>query len=424
MGLAIILLLFSLSVALPSGAMVDAGDPGDDTSDDGTETPGDDDLLDDDGAGDEDEDDGDDDDTEGGDTETPPETDDPEDETPGDEDPEDETPGDDDPDEEDPGDDDPDDEDTLTGDRLDPAGYRGRQTGAIFLSGGETLRADDTDDLILAEDYVSPVRLTIDAAGGDDIIDLTGVDDGMNVISGSDVTGGDGDDTIWAGTYDATIRGGAGDDVMFVRGGQSEFLGEDGDDLIQVKPHTTGVGVGSVIDGGAGNDTLDGRLDYRTTLQGGAGDDVLILAAAQDGSQPGFFDGGEGDDTIRIDGSWYIPTGESFITPSGRGGEGADVFEVAVSEGDGDSSSVTDAYFASAAQIVDFTSGEDRLVFDLSTLGESYAAGTLEIEQIDGMTPASTRVSLELIGPEDTRTISITLQGTASLTADDVEILG
>ncbi|MFC7287782.1 beta strand repeat-containing protein, partial [Herminiimonas glaciei] len=66
-----------------------------------------------------------------------------------------------------------------------------------------------------------------------------------------------------------------------------------------------GVNTTNILDGGAGNDTLDGRLGGHNTLIGGAGDDLFWVKVGADGSTIANVDhitGGDGADTLRIDG--------------------------------------------------------------------------------------------------------------------------
>ncbi|MBF8177102.1 beta strand repeat-containing protein [Herminiimonas contaminans] len=66
-----------------------------------------------------------------------------------------------------------------------------------------------------------------------------------------------------------------------------------------------GINTTNILDGGAGNDTLDGRLGGHNTLIGGAGDDLFWVKVGADGSTIANVDhitGGDGADTLRIDG--------------------------------------------------------------------------------------------------------------------------
>ena len=79
-------------------------------------------------------------------------------------------------------------------------------------------------------------RLTVNALGGDDVVDASGVAAGAIQLT---LDGGDGDDILIGGDGNDVLLGGAGDDVLI---------------------------------GGPGNDTLDG----------GAGDNVVIQLVGSD----------------------------------------------------------------------------------------------------------------------------------------------
>ena len=74
---------------------------------------------------------------------------------------------------------------------------------------------------------------TIDAGGGDDIIDLTSSLFNMDEISGMVVEGGLGNDVIWASSGDDDLRGGEGDDILFGGKGTDTLTGGSGSDVFQ-----------------------------------------------------------------------------------------------------------------------------------------------------------------------------------------------
>lgn len=89
-----------------------------------------------------------------------------------------------------------------------------------------------------------------------------------------------------ADTAGDSIEGGAGNDTL---------IGDQGDDTL-----LGGTGADS-LSGGADNDTLDGG-DGSDTLFGGAGDDLLISGGETINDTLNELNGGNGDDTIRIEG--------------------------------------------------------------------------------------------------------------------------
>jgi Ca2+-binding RTX toxin-like protein len=123
------------------------------------------------------------------------------------------------------------------------------------------------------------------------------------------VQGSDGSDDLRGGALADTLigfggvgdqlAGGAGNDSILAGGGivteNALLLGEDGDDFLRL-----GVGDG-VLDGGAGNDSLEVVSSTGPTiLQGGTGDDLLRVGG---GVLVGgtLVDGGSGDDVLELD---------------------------------------------------------------------------------------------------------------------------
>ena len=74
---------------------------------------------------------------------------------------------------------------------------------------------------------------TIDAGGGDDIVDLTSSLFNMDEISGMVVEGGLGNDVIWASSGDDDLRGGEGNDILFGGKGTDTLTGGSGSDTFQ-----------------------------------------------------------------------------------------------------------------------------------------------------------------------------------------------
>ena len=102
-------------------------------------------------------------------------------------------------------------------------------------------------------------------------------------------TGGDGHDVI-RGSYDSDrIYGGAGDDYIKGGSGDDQLWGQSGDDRVH------GGGGDDIIVGGAGHDYLVGN----------EGDDLIVddLAGILDTNSQTHIFGGEGNDTLRLDGS-------------------------------------------------------------------------------------------------------------------------
>ena len=171
--------------------------------------------------------------------------------------------------------------------------------GVTAVSGlGTALNITGADD---------PDRLTINAGGGADTLDATGLNNAITV----NFNGGDGTDVL-------TFNGGAGaDEIGVVRAGSAPgdlgFLLKDalvghvalqnvetiaidagaGDDLVFGQNGIAPFAL--TVDGGTGNDTLRGS-DGNDTLSGGAGNDLLDGNIGRD-----VLLGGSGDDTLQWD---------------------------------------------------------------------------------------------------------------------------
>ncbi|QJB28959.1 calcium-binding protein [Limnospira fusiformis] len=146
--------------------------------------------------------------------------------------------------------------------------------------------------------------------------------------------GGAGDDSIMGpigrfGEGQNSLVGGAGNDTIMSFAAQDTLLGGDGDDFLSTNPSdqpTTqgipssrpGFAGGSVLDGGLGNDTLVSAF-LGDSLFGGEGDDSLV------GQLFSLMDGGSGNNTL--DGRQWFNTNTipQEITVSLFGGAGNDL---------------------------------------------------------------------------------------------------
>jgi Ca2+-binding RTX toxin-like protein len=121
----------------------------------------------------------------------------------------------------------------------------------------------------------------IDLSDAGNTLDASGTNAGYFTIMG-----GSGKDTVLGGTSVDYIFGGAGDDTLRGNAGNDQLRGEAGND---------------VLEGGAGNDQLFGGAG-KDVLRGGAGDDVLVLDLFSDLVSGETYDGGDGLDTLLIQG--------------------------------------------------------------------------------------------------------------------------
>lgn len=260
-------------------------------------------------------------------------------------------------------------------------------------NGGDVLSGGDGDDLLLADDATDSVSggagmdtltytsegVNVDLSGINDIEYLNGSSGGddLSGLSGfSAVMGGAGNDTIEYADG-VSVDGGEGDDLLDGSNAASAMTGSEpfsniesivgseysdsieasdveyisgggGDDYFAL----SGIN-GIVIDGGEGNDMLDGSddtdgfsIDFNEgnvlgmeTLLGGSGDDTIT---ADDGESPNsmLIDGGDGsdlliggngDDTIlggagddtleAVDGAYSVDAGAGDDSLTFRGGE-------------------------------------------------------------------------------------------------------
>lgn len=195
-------------------------------------------------------------------------------------------------------------------------------------------------------------------------LDLTGSDQRDMLEGGAlndTISGADGDDTVYGDTGADIIGGGAGNDWIdagtmadSVNGGDHSdtLIGGSGHDTLAGDAPQHGIGGdqpgNDLLYGDAGNDWLGGN-GGTDTLIGGDGDDKIFDfdLAYYDGPNESLVDGGAGNDTIQVDAG-------STIT----GGDGEDEIMIYQTQ---DSSSVT--------EITDFDPAEDRLqiVLELET---------------------------------------------------------
>ncbi|WP_189409715.1 calcium-binding protein [Neogemmobacter tilapiae] len=146
------------------------------------------------------------------------------------------------------------------------------------------------------------------ALAGDDLIYIVGTD----VL---DIDGGDGNDTIGAMLGDnigslAEILGGAGDDLLAVSGARQEIRlnGGTGNDSFVLDAQGASGDQSSIltIDGGDGDDIAIGQIQtgaegaLNTTLDMGAGDDLIDLRIGLSQTHNLLTLTGAGDDVVRL----------------------------------------------------------------------------------------------------------------------------
>lgn len=240
--------------------------------------------------------------------------------------------------------------DTIFGTGESESLYGGQDDDSIVGVGSNSFLGGDLgDDIVVVQNRIEQrtaiggtsaaastvgiSRTTLEGGDGDDLlrggIGLFG--EGSNLFNGGagsdtiqsfavqdSIFGGDGDDSLMTMTSDvmtaqgvssglpgfageSTLDGGEGADTLTAAFESDFMLGGGGDDLLR--------GLFTLMDGGDGNDTLDGSGFVRTaetslevSLFGGAGNDILS-GASQAATASGLintFAGGSGDDTITL----------------------------------------------------------------------------------------------------------------------------
>lgn len=135
---------------------------------------------------------------------------------------------------------------------------------------------------------------TIDGTDSSDFIVAKNGEDTVNAGDGDDVVfGGNGQDTINGEDGNDLLLGGNGDDVIDGGDGNDWIFGGRGDDSIE------GGDGNDVIFGGKGDDNIDAGAGYDLVFAG-SGDDTVTYDVAENGSAHNCFDGGKGNDTLRI----------------------------------------------------------------------------------------------------------------------------
>ncbi|HWI86522.1 MAG TPA: DUF4214 domain-containing protein [Sphingomonas sp.] len=133
--------------------------------------------------------------------------------------------------------------------------------------------------------------------------------------------GGDGNDTLLGGAGQDRLFGGNGNDLIVDTGNSETIDAGNGNDVIAIAgARPAGTFLGTSIDAGGGDDTVSFVRAYpvgieHLTINGGAGDDVIIVVNAAADS----IDGGLGNDVIKLSSQ-----AASSNLSSVAGGEGND----------------------------------------------------------------------------------------------------
>lgn len=307
--------------------------------------------------------------------------------------------------------------DPVTTDGTDPD----EPVGAFQIhDDGSVVGTDGNDSLGLSDLTDGAFDLMVSAGGGDDLIDLSdpsaGGDLTASPIVADEIGGGDGNDTIVANVWEGQISGG------------------DGDDQIRVGSADTN---GLVVDGGQGDDLIDGLAVEDGRLLGGEGNDTIIAKGFGDTAGTGYVsqaDGGVGADHI----IYHIESDfgdHGFDGMEASGGAGADRFEVHVNEGElqvpkdpevNRNSHLTivdpNTWQLDTLVIEDFEPGVDTLSLEVATLNDTYELTSVELESLEDEDMSCVMLTYESAS-EPTRIVNINL-GAAGVSWDYVELAG
>jgi Ca2+-binding RTX toxin-like protein len=231
-------------------------------------------------------------------------------------------------------------------------------------------------------------------AGSDILIGLAGND----ILNGDAESGPFGNDWLYGGSGNDTLNGGGGDDILNGGSGDDTLEGGIGIDTASYRTATAGVSVSlafndgqstggsgvdtllsienvigsnfsdridgifiidSILNGGAGNDTLVVDHADGSTLNGGAGNDTL--SAAQTG--PVTLNGGNGNDLlIASDGSFTL-----------NGGAGNDAIQVSGGGNGQTNATVNGGGGADTLTTLGGINDTFNIIFDYSSVNESPA---------------------------------------------------
>ncbi|WP_215402184.1 calcium-binding protein [Falsiruegeria litorea] len=191
---------------------------------------------------------------------------------------------------------------------------------AIFTVFTVALWYDDSDSTVLSEDDELDAESEADSevvleAEIEDLAMFLGDDTGEDIVGTSEadfIDGRGGNDLLEAGGGDDSVLGGSGNDLISAGAGTDTLQGEDGDDILSALDGPEGLGTADELYGGDGNDQLFG--DDGDQMTGGQGIDVFDVAVGLGDSEPVvikdfiFFPGEEGEDIERI----------NFVNPEGQ----------------------------------------------------------------------------------------------------------
>ncbi|MDO9438628.1 calcium-binding protein [Hydrogenophaga sp.] len=170
----------------------------------------------------------------------------------------------------------------------DSTGWNTEQVHVLVrqgTDGDDPIIGHDTDDTL---DGGAGNDQIVGRAGNDVLIGGPGDDTLYGEAGNNLLDGGTGNDVLHGDSADDTLLGGDGDDTLFGNGGNDVLKGGAGNDaLFAVEPEDgTSPGAVAVLDGGAGDDYLQGDFGSQTYLFGrGDGQDIVMNLSARPGGQ-------------------------------------------------------------------------------------------------------------------------------------------
>ncbi len=159
---------------------------------------------------------------------------------------------------------------------------------------GLTVNGNDGNDTlkVASLDPAFAAGITLNGGEGKDTIDATGSKTVVGKVTtgiGTVQDGGNGDDKLTGGIGNDTLIGGAGNDVLKGGAGKDAILGGDGNDQLLGEAGNDTISGGANNDsilGGAGDDVLAGEGGV-DTVKGEAGNDTIAGGSNGEGADPG-----------------------------------------------------------------------------------------------------------------------------------------
>lgn len=298
-------------------------------------------------------------------------------------------------------------DDTVSGGGFHDLLYGGAGNDSLSGDGGiDRLFGGDGNDTLDGGDWND----TLNGNSGFDSLSGGAGNDMLSGGAGKDVLRGEGgDDTVQGGDFHDIAYGGAGDDSLSGDGGIDVLFGGDGADTLEGgawNDDLIGGDGDDLLNGGSGNDALSGiNLSRELTAEeiaavrdqsedAGPGDGVfsdVTFSNAADGADT--LNGGEGDDFL------LMGAGDT-----GAGGLGADDFALYMSQEGGGVMTITD-----------YSPGEDMIQLVVNNDGGSLNADDFTVEAEDGTGAALILQQGEIVAR---------IEGAAaSFTADDLVLI-